>query len=150
MITLENLQQYAAIQENDEGEIKYICWKNNDGAISLTVDVLENCECTLSESEMLTKVEKTLYEFPFTTISSALGDIQTEIQLNRLKNKVALETRRGVANTTYNNVLYYRNNIPNLEIDCDSPLFVLKNGDKYGVYKHPDFDKYGFVVEYQN
>lgn len=149
MITLENLKDYAAIQENSEGKIHYLFLnKRDDGSITLTIDALENCECTLSESEMLDKVEKTLYDFPSATISYA-DDEQKEIQLNQLKNKVALQTRRGVAKVMYNNVVYYRNNIPNIEVDVDSPIFVLKNGDKYGVYKHPNFDKYGFVVEYE-
>jgi hypothetical protein len=148
-ITIENYKQYVAVQENDIGEIKYLTWLQNSDGLCLTVSELVDCKCNLNEIEMLAQVEKTLYEFPVSTINCTRGEQLQEIQLNKLKNEVAIQTRRGVANKKFNNVLYYRSNIPNMKIEADSPIFVLKNGDRYGVFKHPDFNKYGFVVEYQ-
>jgi hypothetical protein len=55
---------------------------------------------------------------------------------------VAKNTRRGVAEFFYKNHYLYINQ----NSKFDSPLIICKWKDKFGLFIHPDFPKYGFRV----
>jgi hypothetical protein len=85
-------------------------------------------------NEIGDRVEETLSEFP----TRYAGNIY---QLNSLKTKVAMETRRGAATTNFGDVWYYSGNN-----EFDQPVIVSEHKGKYAIWKHPNFDKYGFRV----
>jgi hypothetical protein len=61
----------------------------------------------------------------------------------RVMNNIARQTRRGMGNTQYNNTSFYKG--PR-EFDC--PVIVVKKGELYSVFKHPNFTQYGYNVKY--
>lgn len=75
-------------------------------------------------------------------LSFDVKDIANNFDIERLKVKVATATRRGMANTNWNNVWYYKGST-----NFDSPFIVGKmDEDKYVLFVHPNFDMYGFVA----
>ena len=62
----------------------------------------------------------------------------------RVANRVAMQTRRGVANTKFLDFFFYKGTSP---VDC--PFIVYKFGDKYGIFKHPNAEQYGFRLIYK-
>ncbi len=69
--------------------------------------------------------------------------ITNKFELRSAQSHVAMTTRRGVANTNWNNVWYYRGTV---NPRVDQPIFVIKYNDRYGIWKHPLFENYGFVA----
>lgn len=65
------------------------------------------------------------------------------MQTQKAKNRIAQLTYRGAGNTQYGNSLFYKGK----EYDC--PVIVSNYDKKYGVFKHPDFEKYGFNLKYE-
>ena len=61
----------------------------------------------------------------------------------RVMNNIARQTRRGMGNTQYNNTSFYKGLS---EFDC--PVIVVKKGELYSVFKHPNFTQYGYNVKY--
>jgi hypothetical protein len=61
----------------------------------------------------------------------------------RVMNNIARQTRRGMGNTQYNNTSFYKGSS---EFDC--PVIVVKKGELYSVFKHPNFTQYGYNVKY--
>lgn len=103
-------------------------------AISILREKIDQSLFVLTESEVGDKVEEILNEFPQIKI-------EDEIQLARAKNQVAIVSHRGTANTNYNTTWFYKG------INAfDAPIVVSQLVDKYHVFKHPDFEKYGFNV----
>lgn len=61
------------------------------------------------------------------------------IQEQRVANRVAMQTRRGAANTKFLDFLYYKGSH-----QVDAPFIVYKFGEKYGIFTHPKADQYGY------
>lgn len=95
-------------------------------------------EVVLTDQEVGVKVEELLNEFP--TVQHSQND-NPGIDLERAKNQVAKDSRRGSAQTNYNNAWFYKGST---QFDC--PIIVCGIDDKYIVLKHPNFEKYGFNV----
>ena len=123
---------------------------NEAGQISLMaapVNVNEN----VTESVFKYSVDQidqviidTLKQFPFV-------EIENEVQFIDACNNVARLSRRGVANHCYNNICWYQNVGRMIREEfrySDSPLVVVTDGVRYGVVKHPCFDKMGFVASH--
>jgi hypothetical protein len=146
---MKNWQDYVKIQKgiNDTSKVFYLTLsedkeiKEIDGITViklldqykinlLSTDVV----CDLQEYQVGDYVENVLYGFPSVQCISPT-DIQREI------NMIALKTKRGRANINYNNVWYYMGNA-----SYDSPIIVIQYEDKYGVFIHPQFENYGFVI----
>ena len=103
-------------------------------AMAILREKIDQSLFVLTESEVGDKVEEILNEFPQIKI-------EHEIELARAKNQVAIDSRRGIANTNYNNTWFYKG------LNAfDVPIIVSQLGDKYYVFKHPVFEKYGFNV----
>lgn len=92
-------------------------------------------EVVLSDDEVGTRVEELLNSFPKIPIKDG-------IELEIAKIKVAKDTKRGPANTKYNNTWFYKGMN---SFDC--PIIVCGANGRYVVIQHPDFHKYGFVIE---
>jgi hypothetical protein len=67
-----------------------------------------------------------------------------ELTKERIANRVTMQTRRGAAKTKFIDFLYYKGSNP-----ADCPFIVYKFGDKYGIFKHPKADQYGFRLIYK-
>lgn len=111
------------------------------GEIGYAVEiVLSQFPKFIPEKENTTFWNKVL---TFMSLRKWIGD--TDFSIWKQKHEVAKQTRRGVANTVYKNewreVHFYSGN--NM---VDRPIIVSELNGKYAIWKHPDFDKYGFVV----
>jgi hypothetical protein len=126
------------INENGEVLVEYINVETSNGVVSTVVQT-DTIECNLTEDEMTTEVIKLLTSFPVRKTS----DSQFTTQIAELKagNQIAVNAKRGAGNTKYENVLYYLGTHP-----ADAPIIVVKHDGMYGVFKHPNFEKYGFVL----
>lgn len=79
-----------------------------------------------------------------------IGDATQEcsdLNIDRIKNNIASNTRRGIGNIVLQladnkKIVFYSG-----KTSPDNPIIVSKYNGKYTVVKHPDFDRYGFVVE---
>jgi hypothetical protein len=90
--------------------------------------------CNLTEEEMCKQLDTILTSFPKTWFSKG-GHGRA-----RAGNLVAQQTRRGYAQKEYKNSVFYRGESP-----FDTAVFVVEKAGKFGIFKHPDFDKYGFT-----
>lgn len=61
---------------------------------------------------------------------------------NVVVNQIAFRSRRGVGNAKVGNVIVYRG-----KNEFDVLMVIVKHGGRYGLVKHPSFNKYGFVVD---
>jgi hypothetical protein len=91
-------------------------------------------EYNILSSEIENKIEEVLKTFP-------AAEARDQFQLQRLRTNVAIVTRRGAATTNFENVWYY-----NGKNVFDRPVVVSEYKGKYAIWKHPDFEKYGFRV----
>lgn len=99
-------------------------------------------ECSLTEDEMISEVESLLESFPVYQIDSSLSPQLKEIEELRVGNEIAKNALRGAGYTRFKNSLYYRG-----DTVVDAPIIVAENDGKYGIFKHPNFERYGFVLE---
>ena len=113
---------------------------NNDGNISLRIlrENFDLSEVVLTDDEVGDAVEELLQSLPTARCDNVVA-------IERSKLQVAKDTNRGVATTNYNNTWFYKGTSP-----TDAPIIVCGLEDKYYVFKHPDFEKYGFNVEEVN
>lgn len=102
----------------------------------------ESVECSLSEDEMVADVEQLLESFPIYRMDGSANDQLKEIQQLQVSNDIAKNALRGVGNTRFKNSFYYKG-----DETVDSPIIVAEHDGKYGIFKHPNFERYGFVLE---
>ena len=151
----------------------YLNANNIDGQSSISLEKC-TIDCKYTEDEIKLHIKDLLRSFPIYTIPPFEGkDYQWEkckkyfslpiLKICNIKfsipwfrefnaferyytlyhwevgNKIAQQNRRGVGNIKFNNTFFYKGT---MEFDC--PIIVVKNGDLYGIFKHPNFDQYGF------
>lgn len=99
-------------------------------------------------------IESLLCSFPKWEVEPEWNDPEKNYKkytIARINNRIAQNSRRGVGNTEFEfdkgTVFYYKGSS---ELDC--PILVSQyysnEGSKgFFIAKHPDFDRYGFVVE---
>jgi hypothetical protein len=98
-------------------------------------------ECNLTEAEMVAKVDELLTSFESFNIDP-LTDRTSIAFEDEIAFKIQSKSKRGVGNTKYKNSIYYKG-----DKLSDSPVIVAECEDRYAVFKHPNFEKYGFVIE---
>ena len=170
---LGGLEQYVGYQENiisDENKddnaafVFFLKVNNNDGQMSISIE-RDTIELKYNESEIQGKILESFEQFPGYEIPPFEGkEYQWEKYTKRIgfvsipwyrkvnareryyfykekqaSAKIARQNRRGAGNTRFGDTLFYKGVN---EFDC--PIIVVKKGDLYGIFKHPDFDKYGF------
>lgn len=106
--------------------------------ISLERFLIPLTEFNLTEEEVGEKVEELLNQFPIVETKSK-SDVERE------RSRVAKVTRRGFANTQFNNTHFYKGSN-----GSDAPIIVTHNEGKFHVFKHPKFEQYGFTVKEGN
>ena len=95
-------------------------------------------ECTLTEEEMIEQVDALLMSFEPYIVGSAIDRAAIEDEVSF---KIEPKCRLGIGNTKYKNSIYYKG-----DSVTDSAIIVAEFNDKYAVFKHPNFDTYGFVT----
>lgn len=140
---MENWKDYVSFQSRDIELIKekdltpkvfFVKSRDIDGsAFELKSEEISEESCVYTEDNIGNAIEQTLQEFPSIEVSG--------IGIEHEKLNVAKNTCRGIATTNWENTWYY-----NGSTNFDRPIIVYQLGEKYGIFKHPDFDKYGFNV----
>jgi|LakMenEpi03Aug12_release.lakeMendotaPanAssembly.Ray.scaffolds.fasta_scaffold417485_4 hypothetical protein len=141
MATKQEILDLVGYQSINDGldtiKVLYLTIKNYDTP-SLSIGS-ESVECTLSEDEMITGVEALLESFPVYPADDSISLQDKELEVIETISKNAL---RGTGNTRFKNSLYYKGDQP-----VDAPVIVAEVAGKYGIFKHPNFERYGFVLE---
>ena len=92
--------------------------------------------CDLNEQELCEQLDVILTSFP-------KGNFPySDIGKARAGHLVASQTRRGVAKTEYKQSIFYRGTYHT----TDTAVFVAERDGKFGIFKHPNFDQYGFTL----
>lgn len=173
---LGGLEQYVGYQENnivkgdiiDIGLVFFLKVNNNDGLMSVSIE-RDTVELEYDESKIQEKILEAFDQFPSYIIPPFEGKEEYQWEKYTKKfgflsipwyrkfntkeryyfyrerqayAKIAMNTRRGPGNTKFGNTLFYKSKN---EYDC--PIIVVKKGDLYGIFKHPDFYKYGFNLK---
>ena len=125
-----------------DGKVDYILAQiNKDGDLTFAVESA-SVPCDKTEAEVIETLDRIFSMFT----TKVKND---EIKILRAKNEVARKSRRGMANTQWKNAIYYRqaprDHWPASKMDA--PVIVAEYEGKYGVFVHPKFDDYGFIVE---
>jgi hypothetical protein len=145
-ITKEDILNYVPFQTLQQklGQIYYMRVDvkpiNNNTNVFLNV-YKATVECNLTEAEMVANVDELLTSFePFNI--DPLTDRTSIAFEDEIAFKIQSKSKRGVGNTKYKNSIYYKG-----DKLSDSPVIVAECEDQYAVFKHPNFDTYGFVIE---
>lgn len=149
VVKMVNWKDYVGVQPLQKGAecgIAYIITMNTDsegnpvGFRALKEAVFE---FPFTESEVGVEVEKLIMSFPKETCDGPM-------QINQLKNMVAVKSRRGVANKNFGPAWFYMADRTNVHI-YDVPIVVVPNNHgMYAILKNPNFEKYGFVIDTPN
>jgi hypothetical protein len=116
-------------------KVFYLTYKNDPDGRGSFVIMSEMVTCNLTEKKLCEQLDTVLTSFPkgnypFSDIGKSKAGIQ-----------VARQSRRGMAKVEYyNRSIFYRGSSA-----FDAAVFVTKRGGRYGIFKHPDFEKYGFT-----
>jgi hypothetical protein len=97
--------------------------------------IKDEVECTLTEEELCNELDNILTSFSTTCEND-------KIAIKRAKLKSIGKQKRGSPNTSYKNAQYYKG-----PSSYDSPVVVGGFEGKFGIFKHPKFDDYGFMIE---
>lgn len=119
--------------ENDEVKVFYLSMFDSEGALRTHVTKIK-VKLDMNEDEVGEWVEAQLKTYP-------VVECNGEIAVLRAMNNVARQSLRAPANTNYENIWFYKG-----ESVTDTALFVTGHNGKFAVFKHPHFEKYGFIV----
>ena len=92
-------------------------------------------ECTLTEDALCDELDRILTSFSTTCENNSVA-------IERAKLDSVRKMKRGIPNTSYKNSQYYKG-----PSSYDSPVVVGGFEGKFGIYVHPEFDDYGFMIE---
>lgn len=118
--------------------------------ITISKGVVSEDNAIYAKDEVLTALKKEMEStFPKFVIETSVHDVAkhedvVHIRKQQAANKVAQQTRRGAANTQFLDFFYYKGSNA-----TDCPFIVYKFGDKYGIFKHPNAEQYGFRLIYK-
>lgn len=121
--------------------------ENRKISLSLVKEEIEDSAFIYDEANIGDAVERTLFEFDEWTDYPEVRDEQYEfIVVHRIRNRIAQETRRGFGETEFvlgnKQVVMYVG-----KSKSDAPIIVTEKDNKYAIFKHPNFKKYGFIME---
>jgi hypothetical protein len=116
-------------------KVYYLTHKTEPDGRSSIVILSARVPCNLKEAELHQELDAILTEFPEGNYAfSDTGKARAGIQ-------VARQSRRGVAKAEYKRSIFYCGTNA-----LDRAVFVAKRGGRYGIFKHPNFDQYGFSL----
>jgi hypothetical protein len=116
-------------------KVYYLTHKMEPDGRSSIVILSAMVPCNLTLTKLHRELDAILIGFPegnypFSDTGKAKAGIQ-----------VARQSRRGVANAEYKRSIFYCGTSA-----LDRAVFVAKRGGRYGIFKHPNFDQYGFSL----
>jgi len=140
---IENWRDLVAVENIDApiGYIYYLTISKSDirdttGKPMQTMSIPKSeVECTLTENELCNELDKILTSFSNTCENDTAA-------IKRASLGSVAKQKRGMPTMAYKNARYYRG--PNVK---DSPVVVAEFEGKFGIFKHPKFDDYGFMIE---
>ena len=142
---MQNWRDYVGYQpisltdkDTENTTIKLFYLTAIPGGVRILKEPFDLSEVVLSDSEVGDRVEELISQFPSLEIENAVA-------LERAKLQVAKATGRGVATTNYNDTWFYKG-----ANSTDAPIIVCGLEDKYYIFKHPNFNQYGFNVVKEN
>lgn len=100
-------------------------------------------KCDMTEHQVIDEINKVFESFT-DRIKINPADPRHIFEVNRAKSRVAMRSRRGIANTTWGRATYYKGTS-----NYDCPVTVAECNGKYGIYIMPEYDNYGFITEYE-
>ena len=114
---------------------------------SITLDVhKQEVAIDLNDDQLNDAILMALLKFPDFEIDPKTKPYATD----KVKNQIARNTRRGVGNTQFEDYIWYQGsrelNTPDATAVFDGAFGILWDGFKYGLFIHPDFEKYGYRV----
>lgn len=130
---IENWRNLVGVQDSNTSteKIFYVYTDVDNGSTAI---VKEHVEYTLTE-EVCDKLDEVLTSFS----NRCEND---NIAIARAQTGSLRKQGRGIPNTTYKNAMYYRG-----ASHTDSPVIVAEADGKFGIFIHPKFDDYGFMIE---
>ena len=135
---LENWKELVGYKliERSAGEIMYLTTAYdttpNKGTISI---IKEKIECTLTEEELCTELDKILTSFH----NDACED--DFIAIENAKIASFRKQHRALPNINYKNAMFYKGTT-----SYDAPVIVAEFEGKFGIFIHPNFQDYGFMI----
>jgi hypothetical protein len=145
---IENWKELVGYQTFENSETKtalifYMITNINDDTSKFLIDrmafsiIKESIVCDLTEEEMCKQLDKILVSFPESKYS-----INSFNEINKAKLEVARKSYRAFANTRYKNSIFYRGTGV-----YDAPVIVAELNGLFGIFLHPKFSDYGFVLK---
>lgn len=143
-----NLINYIEAQ-NSEVDVTTIYYFNasvsHDGPFDDIANVLMQMtsfvvKCDMDLDESILKIKNLLNEFPISNKS-----------LDETKLEIAIRSRRGRGNIEYEDFVWYKGtgSYASFMPMVDGPIGLIKLNGKYGVFRHPQFENYGFKLNVQ-
>lgn len=165
---MKNWKDYVGFQQitdwfwhtPEKIEAFYLISTNNDNKVPIYFRKIDRKtiafdQFVYGEDDIGDVVESLLYTFPKWKVEEkGWDDIIARINI-----RIAQNSRRGVGNSEFESdkgiVCFYSGTQTNGIQNFDRPIIVSQyysneRGKVYCITKHPDFDKYGFVVEKMN
>lgn len=97
----------------------------------------EKLLCELEEKAVIENLNNIFNSFTTKVNKENIIEIE-QAKINSYK-----KTKRGIPNTQWDNVFYYKGNI-----NSDSPVIVTEYNGKYAILLHPNFDDFGFAMAF--
>ena len=125
---IENWRDLVGYQKNTRHVYYLVYTRDDEGKPCISIEK-SNVECYLTEQKLCEKLDVILTSFPKSNMSK-----------NRAANQIARQSRRGIAKTEYKRSIFYRGSA------SDAAVIVIERNGKFGIFKHPNFDQYGFTL----
>lgn len=138
---------YLTVRQSSDGNTKNEYGDMMPAGIRVVIEkaIIQGHEFMYDSETIGAAVEAALLTFPPAT-DTLNGDSNDQFCIQRTRTRIAKESKRGVGNQeidtdTHKAVFYNGSN------SYDSPLIVAEYDNKFALFKHPDFNKYGRVME---
>lgn len=125
---IENWRDLVGYQKNTKHVYYLVYTYDDEGKPCISIEK-SNVECYLTEQKLCEKLDVILTSFPKSNMSK-----------DRAANQIARQSRRGIAKTEYKRSIFYRGSA------SDAAVIVIERNGKFGIFKHPNFDQYGFTL----
>lgn len=140
----------------------YVYGDDNSLSLSVTKEMVPLSEIKYTHEEVIELIYDKLHTFPVFPIYQFDKDaksldfnkgkyqisstkIEDKLSINRVKNRIAMASRRGIGNANLGRTMMYIG-----KYHLDRPIILLKDiaTDKYAVVFHPHIDKYILNMDY--
>lgn len=150
-----NWREAFPIQEVGEQNVVFVTYTRKTNSPELIISIEKfKVDCVLSEDELVEKLNEEMAKFTrMLQVPSSCSRKNRSLLIKEAQKDVAISARRGVANSMWNNSVYYRS-VPLIKDDrskmlasqSDGPIIVGEKDGKFGYALNPNFDDYGFNV----